>query len=225
MRRIIVTALVLVCASHAFAGAHLDLDRTGSVYLSPKFAYAIPMGAMADENYNDPASSWRKDGFSLTLEAGCYLSNTSIAGLELSYSTFSPKRLSILAAAGQKDKSRMRIRRASVFYQYQVVPTGKYRPFIKVGVGIFDANRWSMPQPGNDPVTVGDYTLGGQPAFSAGIGFVSDLTPTLSASFSIEGIYLNSCRSSWQTAGANTGPLNQNLLFVPVYFSILYHLQ
>jgi hypothetical protein len=105
-----------------------------------------------------------------------------------------------------------------------MVPTGRYRPFLKLGAGIFEACRISMPQPAHDLVIYSDYSLGGSPFFSLGIGFLGYISPTLSASFSVEAVSLNSFNLSWETSGFTYGPLNKNMLFFPIYFSLLYHL-
>jgi hypothetical protein len=220
MKQMTIIALVLLSGTACMAGRYSDLDRTGSVYLSPKFGYSLPVGALADKDYTKPAASWRKDGVSFTLEAGYYLSNASVFGIEGSYSTFSPKQL----AGVSTDQSRVRIRRAGIFLQYQMVPTGRYRPFIKLGAGFFEVSRFSLPQPSQNPVIYSDYSLGGRPVFSLGIGFLGYITPTLSASFSVEAVSMNSFGSSWETSGSTYGPLNNNMLFFPVYFGILYHL-
>ncbi|GEM_PF-1613426 len=224
MRRISVVALVLLSGVLCLAGQYSDYDRSGSVYLSPKFGFSFPVGALADEDYTKPAASWRKEGVTLTLEGGYYLSSTSVFGVEVSYSTFNPKHLAALSTEWDQDQSRVRIRRVGVFLQYQMVATGRYRPFIKLGAGLFDASRISLPQPAHDPVIYSDYSLGGKPVYSLGVGFLSYISPTLSASFSVEAVSMNSFSSSWETSGFTYGPLNKNLLFFPVYFSLLYHL-
>ena len=223
MKRMTIVALVLLSSTVCIAGRYSEFDRTGSVYLSPKLGFSFPVGALADQDYTKPAASWRKEGISLTLEAGYYLSNTSVFGMEISYSTFNPKHLAVLATDWDQDQSRVRIRRAGVFLQQQMVSTGRYRPFIKLGAGLFDASRISLPQPAHDPVIYGDYSLGGSPFFSLGIGFLGNISPTLSASFSVEAISMNSFNLSWETSGFTYGPLNKNMLFFPVYFSLLYH--
>jgi hypothetical protein len=222
MKRTTIIALVLLSSTICVAGRYSELDRAGSVYLSPKFGYSLPVGALADQDYTKPAASWRKDGVSFTLEAGYYLSNTSVFGIEGSYSTFNPKQLAGFSA--DSDQSRVRIRRAGIFLQYQMVSTGRYRPFIKLGAGLFEASRFSLPQPSQDPVIYSDYSLGGRPVFSLGIGFLGYISRTLSASFSVEAVSMNSFGSSWETSGSTYGPLNKNMLFFPVYFSLLYHL-
>jgi len=222
MKRMTIVALVLVSSTACVAGRYSELDRTGSFYLSPKFGYSLPVGALADRDYTKPAASWRKDGISVTLEAGYYLSNTSVFGIEASYSAFNPKQLALLSA--DSDQSRVRIRRFGVFLQYQMIPTGRYRPFIKLGAGIFEASRFSLPQPAQDPVSYSDYSLGGSPVFSLGIGFLGYISRTLSASLSVEAVSMKSSNSSWETSGSTYGPLNKNMLFFPVYLSILYHL-
>lgn len=222
MKGITIIALLLLSGTVCIAGQYTELDRTGSVYLSPKFGYSLPVGALADQDYTKPAASWRKDGISVTLEAGYYLSNTSVFGIEASYSTFNPKQLAALSV--DSDQSRVRIRRFGVFLQYQMVSTGRYRPFIKLGAGLFEASRFSLPQPANDPVSYSDYSLGGSPVFSLGIGFLGYISRTLSASLSIEAVSMKSSNSSWETSGSALGPLNENMLFFPVYLSILYHL-
>ena len=217
-----IITLLLLSSTVCIAGRYSELDRTGSVYLSPKFGYSLPVGALADQDYTKPAASWRKDGISVTLEAGYYLSNTSVFGIEGSYSTFNPKQLAGFSV--NSDKSRVRIRRAGVFLQYQMVSTGRYRPFIKLGAGIFEASRFSLPQPASDPVICSDYSLGGSPVFSLGIGFLGYISRTLSASFSVEAVSMKSSNSSWETSGSTYGPLNKNMLFFPLNFGLLYHL-
>jgi hypothetical protein len=222
MKRIAMIALLLLSSAVCLADQYSELDRTGSVYLSPKFGYSLPVGALADRDYTKPASSWRKDGVSITLEAGYYLSRASVFGMEVSYSMFNPKHLASVSADG--DQSRVRIRRFGVYLQYQMISTGRYHPFIKLGAGIFEASRFSIPQPASDPVSYRDYSLGGKPAFSLGIGFLGCISRTLSASLSVEAISMNSINSSWETSGSSYGPLNEKMLFFPIYFSILYHL-
>ena len=221
MKRMTIIALVLLSSTVCIAGRYSELDRTGSVYLSPKFGYSLPAGALADQDYTKPAASWRKDGISVTLEAGYYLSNTSVFGIEASYSTFNPKHLAVLFA--DQDQSRVRIRRAGVFLQYQMVSTGRYRPFIKLGAGLFEASRFSLPQPAHDPLIYSDYSLDG-PVLSVGIGFLGYISRTLSASFSIDVVSMTSFNSSWETSGSAYGPLNKNMVFFPFNFGLLYHL-
>lgn len=224
MKRIAIFTLLLLSSTTALAGRYLEIDRTGSVYLSPKFGFSVPVGALADKDYTKPAASWRKEGITLTLEAGYYLSNTSVFGVEISYSNFSPKQLEVLSTDWEQDQSRVRIRRAGIFLQYQMVSAGRYRPFLKLGAGLFEASRISLPQPAHDPVIYSDYSLGGKPVFSLGIGFQGYISPSLSASLSVEAVSMNSFASSWETSGFTYGPLNKNLLFFPFYFSLLYHL-
>ena len=221
-RMTIIIALLLLSGTVCIAGRYTELDRTGSVYLSPKFGYSLPVGALADRDYTKPAASWRKDGISVTLEAGYYLSNTSVFGIEASYSTFNPKHLAVLST--DSDQSRVRIRRAGVFLQYQMVSTGRYRPFIKLGAGLFEASRFSLPQPAHDPVIYSDYSLGGSPVLSLGIGFLGSISRTLSASFSVEVVSMTSFNSSWETSGSAYGPLNKNMVFFPFNFGLFYHL-
>jgi hypothetical protein len=217
-----IVAFVLLSSTVCFAGQDWEIDRTGSVYLSPKLGYSLPVGALADQDYNKPSASWRKDGVSFTVEAGYYLSNASVFGIEASYSTFNPKSLAALPAG--TDQSRVRIRRAGIFLQYQMVSTGRYRPFVKLGVGLFEASRFSLPQPSHDPVTYSDYSLGGDPAISLGIGFLGSISRTLSASFSIEAVSMTSYNSSWETSGSSYGPLNKNMTFLPFSLGLIYHL-
>jgi hypothetical protein len=224
MKQIAFIGLVLLLCNVCQADMIIDLDRTGTVYVSPKLGLAIPLGALADEDYTSPAASWRKEGVALTIDFGYYVSTSSIVGVTASYSSFTAKQLSTLPTAGGTDNSRMRIRFGGVFYQYMLIPTGKYRPFAKLGVGMFDANRWLTPVPGSNPTEYRDYSMGGKPAFSFGIGFTGEVSPRLSASLSAEAMYLNSTSSSWTTSGASIGPLNQNMLFLPVYLSVIYHL-
>jgi hypothetical protein len=221
MKRMSIITLVLLSSTMCIAGRYSDFDRDGSVYLSPKIGYSLPVGALADQDYTKPAASWRKEGITFSLEAGYYLSNATVFGIEASYSTFNPKQLAVLSA--DSDQSRVRIRRIGVFLQYQMVPTGRYRPFIKLGAGFFEASRFSLPQPAQDPVIYSDYSLGGKPVFSLGIGFLGYISPTLSASLSVEAVSMSSFNSSWETSGFTYGPLNKNMLFFPVYFSLLYH--
>jgi hypothetical protein len=223
MKGIVIFLGFLLLGATCFAGSWSDLERAGSVYLSPKFGFSFPVGALADEDYTKPAASWRKEGITLTLEAGYFVSNSSVFGLEVSYSTFGAKHLSELSCEWEQDQSRVRIRRVGVFFQYQLVPDGRYRPFLKLGAGLFDASRISMPQPAHDPVIYNDYSLGGKPVFSFGLGFVGYISTTLSASLSVEAVSLNSFASSWETSGFTYGPLNKNMLFFPAYFSVLYH--
>jgi hypothetical protein len=221
VKRITIITLLLLSGTVCIAGQYSELDRTGSVYLSPKFGYSLPVGALADQDYTNPAASWRKDGISFSLETGYYLSSTSVLGIEASYSTFNPKRLAVFSQ--DQDRSRIRIRRAGVFLQYQIVSAGRFRPFIKLGAGIFEASRFSLPQPASDPVIYRDYSLGGSPVISLGIGFLGQISQTLSASLSVESVSMKSFNLSWETSGNTYGPLNKNMLFFPVYLSLLYH--
>jgi hypothetical protein len=224
MKQITVFLLALALSATALAGRYLDIDRSGTVYLSPKFGFSFPVGALADKDYTKPKASWRKEGITLTLEAGYYVSRASVFGVEVSYANFHPKHLAVLSSDWEQDQSRVRIRRAGIFLQYQMVSSGRYRPFLKLGAGLFEVSRISLPSPAQDTVTYSDYSLGGRPVFSIGIGFMGYISPAMSASLSVEAVSMNSHGSSWETSGATAGPLDENMLYFPVYFSIIYHL-
>ncbi len=217
--------LVLLCLALATtAGATqkmAEIDRSGSVYISPRLGLSYPVGALSDANYNKPASSWRKEGLSLTGEIGYYVTNSTVAGMEVSYSNFHPRTITGFDAV---DDSRVRIRRAGLFIQYSLMPTGKYRPFMKLGAGLFEITRISMPTIGADTLEYRDYTLGAKPVGIVGFGVHANFSPKLTGSFAIEAVWLNSFSSAWETTGSAVGPLNKNMLYFPVYFSLLYHL-
>ncbi len=198
-----------------------DLDRSGTVYISPRLGISFPVGALADANYTVAAASWRRQGYTLSGEFGYFVTNATVAGLEISYSTFGPRSVSVF---GDSDESHVRIRRAGVFTQYSLLPTGKYRPFMRLGAGLFDASRISMPHLDNDSLEYRDYTLGAKPVGTIGFGIHADFSPQISGSFAIEAVWLNSFSSAWDTDGASIGPLHKNMLFFPVYFGLLYHL-
>ncbi len=217
---------VLLCLITATAAAKTpvsELDRTGTMFVAPKLGFTFPVGALADANYSRYASSWRKEGITLTAEIGYYFTKSSIGGLEMSYSNFHPKSVSIFSAEGV-DKSRVRIRRIGIYLQYFIVAAGKYRPYMKLGAGLFEASRISLPQASAGAIEYKDYSLGAKPVFSVGAGIHAAFSENLSFSFSVEAVSLNSFSSSWETSGATLGPLRSNMLFFPVYFGILYHL-
>jgi hypothetical protein len=216
--------VLLLLSAAAIADDLAEFDRSGSIYISSKIGYTLPSGPLANGDYQGVASSWRKDGYTVTGEVGYYLSNSSIGGIELSYSSFNPKRLTALAANGSQDHSRVRIRRFELFFQYQMIPTGRFRPFLKLGAGIFDISRFSMPLPGSSPLSYRDYSLSAKPVFSAGVGITAYISPRLSAAVSVEGVNMNSCSGFWETSGASLGPINENMMFLPVYVSVAYHL-
>ncbi len=218
-------ALALLCVLSATSLASkrpADIDRTGSVYVAPKFGISYPMGALADANYQVIAASWRKEGITLTGDFGYYITNSTVAGMEVSYSNFHPKTVSIYPEG--TDESRVRIRRVGIFMQYSLVANGKYRPYMKLGAGLFEANRISMPQLEAGGIQYKDYSLGAEPVFSIGLGIHGSITPDISLAFSIEAVSLNSFSASWETSGATVGPLRENMLFFPVYFGLMYHL-
>lgn len=219
-----ILALVLFPVSGVLSNDMSDLDRTGSVFVSPKLGFTFPVGALASGNFQSMAASWRKEGISLSAEVGYYLSNSTIGGMEIAYSTFNPKRLAAFALDGSQDKSRVRIRRFEIYLQYQVVQTGRYRPFLKLAAGFFDISRISMPVPYTNPLVYQDYSLGSRPVFSTGFGITANLTRSISVAFSVEAVDLNSYSGTWETSGATIGPLATNMLFFPVYFSVAYHL-
>lgn len=223
MRKYAVIAVLCLISTSLSASTRLvDIDRTGSVYFAPKLGISYPMGALADANYKLIASSWRKEGITLTGEFGYYITKSTVAGMELSYSNFHPKTVSIFSEG--VDKSRVRIRRGGIFMQYYMISTGKYRPFVKLGAGLFEANRISLPQIVNNEVVYKDYSLGAKPVFSGGLGVHGSITSNISLTFSIEAVSLNSFSAAWETSGATLGPLRKNMLFFPVYFGLMYHL-
>ncbi len=213
---------LLLAGSHpALAGRYESQDRSGQFFLSPMLGYTIPAGALADANYDQIYASWRKEGISFTGEFGFYVTNCTIVGLEMSYSSFHPRDLAVFGAG--VDDSRVRIRRFGGYFQYLMIPSGAVRPFFKVGAGFFEAQRISMPQAGTSPVEYRDYTLGAKPAFSGGVGVMANIAPLLSVQLSIEGVSLNSFGAAWDGEGETLGPLRKNMLFFPVYASISYH--
>lgn len=224
MKKLFLVALVFLIPSIAgIASTLTDLDRTGTAFVAPKFGFTFPVGALSDANYQLIASSWRKEGITLTGEFGYFITNSTVGGLEISYSNFHPKNISIFPS-GKIDHSRVRIRRVGIYLQYFMIGEGKYRPFMKLGAGLFEASRISMPQSTDGVIEYKDYSLGAKPVFSGGGGIQANITPNISASFSIEAVSLNSFSSSWETSGATVGPLRKNMLFFPVYFGIIYHL-
>ncbi len=218
----IIALLCLLSVTTSAADRLVDIDRTGSVFFAPKLGISYPMGALADANYKLIASSWRKEGITLTGEFGYYITKSTVAGMELSYSNFHPKSVSIFPEG--IDHSRVRIRRGGIFMQYFMVSTGKYRPFAKLGIGLFEANRISLPQIVDDEVVYNDYSLGAKPVYSFGLGVHGSVNSSISLTFSIEAVSLNSFSSAWETSGATLGPLRKNMLFFPVYFGLMYHL-
>lgn len=225
MRKYLIAALtVLACASAQANNPLSELDRTGTVFVAPKLGFTFPVGALADANYQLLASSWRKEGITLTGEIGYYITNSTVGGLEISYSNFHPKHISLFTGEGV-DQSRVRIRRFGLYLQYFVVSAGKYRPFVKLGAGLFDVNRISLPQSNAGAIEYKDYSLGAKPVFSIGAGVHGAVTSNLSATFSIEAVSMNSFNASWETSGATVGPLRKNMLIFPVYFGIVYHLR
>ncbi|MBK7091957.1 MAG: hypothetical protein IPH59_09610 [bacterium] len=223
MRNYLICALLALFSTTLTATNRLvDIDRTGSVFFAPKLGISYPMGALADANYKLIASSWRKEGITLTGEFGYYITKSTVAGMELSYSNFHPKSVSIFPDG--VDESRVRFRRGGIFMQYYMVSTGKYRPFVKLGLGLFEANRISLPQIVEDEVVYKDYSLGAKPVYSFGLGVHGSVTPNISLTVSIEAVSLNSFSSAWETSGATLGPLRKNMLFFPVYFGMMYHL-
>lgn len=225
MRKYLTIGLILLACASVHAGTPIsELDRTGTVFVAPKLGFTFPVGALADANYQLLASSWRKEGITLTGEVGYYVTNSTVGGLEVSYSNFHPKNISLFSGKGV-DQSRVRIRRFGLFLQYFMVSTGKYRPFLKLGAGLFDVNRISLPQSNAGAIEYKDYSLGAKPVFSIGAGVHGAITPSLSATFSIEAVSMNSFNASWETSGATVGPLRQNMLIFPVYFGIVYHLR
>lgn len=221
-KSVIVAALCLLAATSLAAKRPAEIDRSGSVFVSPKFGISYPMGALADANYQVIAASWRKEGITLAGDVGYYITNSTIAGMEISYSNFHPKSVSIYPRG--TDKSRVRIRRVGIFMEHFMVAEGKYRPFLKLGAGLFEANRISMPQLEAGTIQYKDYSLGAKPVFSIGLGINGSFTSNISLTFSIEAVSLNSFSASWETSGATVGPLRENMLFFPVYFGLLYHL-
>lgn len=213
--------LVLTLAFPARGSQPWDSDRTGSVYLGGRLGVSFPVGALADANYDLIASSWRKEGISVTGEFGYFITNSTIGGLEIAYTNFRPRDL---AAFHGKDDSRVRIRRFGLFVMYNLVGEGRYRPFMKLGLGLFEASRISMPQYGTDPVEYRDYSLGAKPVYSVGFGLHTELTHRMSLQMTVEAVSLNSFSAAWESAGKTIGPLHKNMLYFPVYLGLLYHL-
>jgi hypothetical protein len=200
-----------------------ELDRSGYLYFQARGAYTFPSGYLSSTNYRAAASSWRTEGFSAGLEVGYYLSNSTVGGIELSYSHFPPKEMGALTG-GASDDSRVRVRRFSVFVKYQMVPRGTVRPFIKVGYGYYDLSRFAMPVPGTEPLETREYSISGKPAFSGGLGIVWYISTTFSAELSLEAIYLNSFSAGWSSVESGSGPLKTNLYFFPVFCGISWHI-
>ncbi len=221
-KSLVIILLCLLTATSLASKRPADIDRSGSVFISPKFGISYPMGALANANYQVIAASWRKEGITLAGDVGYYISNSTIAGMEISYSNFHPKSVSIYPEG--TDRSRVRIRRVGIFMQYSLVADGKYRPYMKLGAGLFEANRISMPQLVAGSIQYKDYSLGAKPVFSIGLGINGSITSNISLTFSIEAVSLNSFSASWETSGATVGPLRENMLFFPVYFGLMYHL-
>lgn len=221
-RTLIVLLVCLVCGQTGVAAGTYDLDRTGSFHIAPRFGFSYPAGVLSDANYNTGAASWRKEGVTISGEFGYYLSNSTVFGLEASYSNFPPKDLGTFADP-ELDQSRVRIRRFAMYLKYQMVPRGAFRPFLKLSVGYFDASRINMPQPETDPVEYKEYSLGAKPAFSGGAGIVWYISRPFSLELAVEAISLNSFSSSWETSGGVLGPLRSNMLFFPVYFGLSFH--
>lgn len=215
-------AMCVLCATSLASNRLSDVDRTGSVYFAPKFGFTFPVGALADANYKLYASSWRKEGITLTGDFGYFVTNSTVAGMEISYSNFHPKSVGIYPVG--VDQSRVRIRRGGIFMQYYMISSGKYRPYVKLGAGLFEASRISMPQIVAGGIEYVDYSLGAKPVFSGGLGIHGTITANISILFSIEAVSLNSFSSSWETTGATLGPLRKNMLFFPVYFGVMYSL-
>lgn len=221
-KKILFFAILLAASQAAVAGGVYELDRSGSFYLQPRAAYTFPSGYLASADYNATASSWRTEGPTFSLEVGCYLSNSTIGGIELAYTDLPAKQLSALGST--EDDSRVRIRRFSVFLKYQMVPRGSVRPFMKLGYGYYDIDRFSMPVPGTSPVEHHDYSISGKPAFSGGIGVVLYISRLLSAELSLETVYLNSVSASWSSDAGTSETLQQNLYFFPVYVGFSWHI-
>jgi hypothetical protein len=213
-------ALVLVAAGSLFGS---DRNRTGSFYVAPRGAITYPSGALADGNYNQPASSWRKEGWTFATELGYYFSGTTCGGFDLAYSNFPPKALGS-ALDSELDDSRVAVWRAALFLKYFMVPRGSVRPFIKLAAGYYELRRYAMPLPESDPLEYQNYSLTAEPVFAAGLGFAWDFSGFLSAEISVEGIRLNSFHSDWSTAGGSVGPLKHNLMFFPFHAGLTFHL-
>lgn len=226
MRYFCIVCLLFICLTglSSAANPYIEFDRTGSTYASAKLGYTIPVGALADANYQLIASSWRREGITLTGEAGYYITNSTVGGLELSYSNFHPKNVNEINGVRVIDKSRVRIRRVGIYLQYFMVANGKYRPFMKLGAGLFEASRISMPKVESGNVEYRDYSLGAKPVMSIGMGIHASFRSNLSLNFSVEAVSLNSFSSAWETEGATVGPLHKNMLFFPVYLGVVYHL-
>jgi hypothetical protein len=221
-KKILILAIFVLTWQIAVAGGVSELDRSGSFYLQPRAAYTFPSGYLASTDYNAVASSWRTGGPSFSLELGFYLSNSTISGIELDYTDLPPKQLNDPGSAD--DDSRVRIRRLSVFLKYQMIPRGDIRPFMKLGYGYYDIDRFSMPIPGTSPVGHRDYSLSGKPAFSGGIGIVMYISRPLSAELSFEAVYLNSVSASWNSDAGTSSTLQQNLYFFPIYVGFSWHI-
>lgn len=217
----VIGLIVLALAPQTPASERWDFDRTGTAYIGGRLGASFPVGALADANYELIASSWRKEGISVTGEFGYFITNSTIGGLEISYASFHPRDL---AEFRGKDESRVRIRRFGLFVLYNLVGEGRYRPFMKLGLGLFEASRISMPQHDTDPVEYRDFSLGAKPVYSIGFGLHTEFTSKVSAQLTVEAVSLNSFSSAWESAGKTIGPLNKNMLFFPVHFGVLYHL-
>ena len=224
MIRKLIYIVILGLPTTLFAfGNTYDLDRSGSFYISPRIALTFPAGALADGNYHRIAACWRQEGLTASGELGYYMSNSTVAGLEVAYSNFPPKQLAEIEKP-ELDRSRVRIRRCAIFLKYQMVPLGSFRPFFKLAFGFFEVNLINLPQPDTDPLEYNEYSLSAKPAFSGGVGFTWYLSGTFSAEFSVEAVSLNSFSSAWEGSGTTSTPLRKNLLFFPVYFALSYHM-
>ena len=213
-------ALVLVLSATLFASGR---NRTGVFYVALRGGITYPSGALANSDFQQPASSWRAEGWTFATELGYYFSGSTCGGLDLAFSEFPPKDLGSDLDA-ELDDSRVVVWRATAFLKYYMMPSGSVRPFIKLCAGFYETRRYAMPVPGSEPITYEDYSLTSQAAFQVGLGFSWDLSSFLSAEISAESIHLNAVSSSWSTSSGSVGPLMNNLMFFPFYAGLTFHL-
>jgi hypothetical protein len=223
MKGTTITALLILLVASTAAAGHFNLDRTGAFYFSPRGAFTLPSGALADVDYRQPASSWRKEGYTAASEVGYFFSNSTSLGLDLAYTVLPPRWLNALDDPSV-DESEVRVYRLGLFIKHHLVPNGSVRPFLKLGAGYFEMRRLDMPRPGSEPLVALDYTLTGEAYFVAGLGFAWEISRFFSAEASVEGIRMNSFSSKWSTADGDVGPLHHNLIYFPIYLGLSFHL-
>ena len=221
--KIALSAVVIFCSGLS-AGGLDHFDRSGSVYFASRMALSFPAGALASSHFGMPASSWREEGITVSFDVGWHLTNSTIFGIAVSYSNFNSKDLPYFANDQIEDNSRVRVRRTGIFMQYQMVPSGVVRPFLKLGFGFAEIDRISFPAFESGVPHFGDHTISAKPVFSGGTGLTCYFSRVFSLSLTLEAVSMNTFRSSWETSGKTIGPLYKNLLFFPLSFGIRYHI-